>query len=411
MKNVSALTDKELIEHTDELVGRERRITIAILRHLAEIDRRRLYAPLGYSSLFDYCRRRLKYSESGANRRIRAARCARRFPSAYARLQSREVSVATLSMIGPLLTEENNGALLDRIAGKPQSEVEAIVAHHRVGKPVRDRIKPLAVPKAAVKPQPDPLFESPRMNWETSVARTSGGEMAPTKSGCDAVPGRAQTKRPVSDRHSGGKKSTAAAVREIERHYKFEFGADEGFMKKFQEVKTLMSSKFPAAAGLEDIFEVLMDEYIERHSPGRRAERREKRRARRVAREGGEVAQRSLNVEPGAGGFAGHRVAGAQNGVPRAETAGSKKPAKTRRIPRPLRDEVHRRDGGRCAFVGRDGGRCNSTHDLEIDHRMPRARGGEDTPENLRLLCAAHNRHEAERQLGRGFMERYYRRE
>jgi 5-methylcytosine-specific restriction endonuclease McrA len=38
---------------------------------------------------------------------------------------------------------------------------------------------------------------------------------------------------------------------------------------------------------------------------------------------------------------------------------------------------------------------------LQIDHVKPAARGGANTIDNLRLLCAYHNRLEAERLMGR----------
>ena len=72
-----------------------------------------------------------------------------------------------------------------------------------------------------------------------------------------------------------------------------------------------------------------------------------------------------------------------------------------RGIPKPLRRFVSERDGGRCAFVGTEGHRCESTRQLEIDHIQPIAMGGETKPENLRLLCRAHNQYEAERVLGK----------
>jgi len=72
-----------------------------------------------------------------------------------------------------------------------------------------------------------------------------------------------------------------------------------------------------------------------------------------------------------------------------------------RGIPKPLRRFVSERDGGRCAFVGTDGHRCESTRQLEIDHIQPIALGGETKPENLRLLCRPHNQFEAERVLGK----------
>jgi hypothetical protein len=75
--------------------------------------------------------------------------------------------------------------------------------------------------------------------------------------------------------------------------------------------------------------------------------------------------------------------------------------ASGRGFPNALRRFVCERDGGRCAFVSADGHRCESTRQLEIDHIQPVALGGETKPENLRLLCRAHNQYEAERLLGR----------
>jgi len=79
------------------------------------------------------------------------------------------------------------------------------------------------------------------------------------------------------------------------------------------------------------------------------------------------------------------------------------KPAKansTRHIPQATRDAVMIRDGQRCSFVGENGRRCTSKHNLQIDHVQPWALGGNHDPENLRVLCAAHNRHRARQTFG-----------
>jgi len=78
------------------------------------------------------------------------------------------------------------------------------------------------------------------------------------------------------------------------------------------------------------------------------------------------------------------------------------RPTSTRdHIPAQLRREVFARDGGCCAFVGESGKRCESRHQLEIDHVVPLAAGGLAVADNLRLLCRAHNRHAAREVLGR----------
>jgi hypothetical protein len=78
-----------------------------------------------------------------------------------------------------------------------------------------------------------------------------------------------------------------------------------------------------------------------------------------------------------------------------------RKPAKTkprtRHIPVATRDHVMLRDKQRCTFKSRSGRKCGSAHNIQIDHIKPFAIGGTHDPENLRVLCAAHNRHEARR--------------
>lgn len=62
---------------------------------------------------------------------------------------------------------------------------------------------------------------------------------------------------------------------------------------------------------------------------------------------------------------------------------------------------IWQRDGGRCTYVDpKTGRRCESTHYLQIDHIQPLALGGSHEPENLRLLCAQHNRRRAEKTFG-----------
>ncbi len=53
---------------------------------------------------------------------------------------------------------------------------------------------------------------------------------------------------------------------------------------------------------------------------------------------------------------------------------------------------------------------CGSKFRLEVDHVVPRAKGGSDTEDNLRCLCRNHNLLLAERHFGRRKMEKYWRR-
>ena len=75
-------------------------------------------------------------------------------------------------------------------------------------------------------------------------------------------------------------------------------------------------------------------------------------------------------------------------------------PSKTDRVPAHVKRVVWKRDGGRCQWALDRGGVCGSTHQVELDHIVPRGRGGLTTIANLRCLCRLcrerHNRHYAD---------------
>jgi hypothetical protein len=80
---LTRLTDSTLLRDLESLVSQERSTTALLVAHLAEVDARRLNAPAGYPSLFNYCVEELHFSEESACRRIRAARVAREYPAVF----------------------------------------------------------------------------------------------------------------------------------------------------------------------------------------------------------------------------------------------------------------------------------------------------------------------------------------
>jgi hypothetical protein len=60
-------------------------------------------------------------------------------------------------------------------------------------------------------------------------------------------------------------------------------------------------------------------------------------------------------------------------------------------VPARVKREVVRRDEGMCQWKLADGGICGATVRLEIDHVVPRGKGGPSTVENCRILCRRHN--------------------
>ena len=77
----SNLTDDDLMAAVARLRGDERHVVARLVAHLAEVEARELYVPIGYSSLFLYCHEGLGYSEDAAYNRKTAAQVARRYPA------------------------------------------------------------------------------------------------------------------------------------------------------------------------------------------------------------------------------------------------------------------------------------------------------------------------------------------
>ena len=74
----------------------------------------------------------------------------------------------------------------------------------------------------------------------------------------------------------------------------------------------------------------------------------------------------------------------------------------SRNIPANVMRGVRKRDGARCAWVAPGGRRCGERRFLEFHHDDPYGVGGKPTLDRVRLLCRAHNRHEAELFYGPG---------
>ena len=106
------LTDSTLLRDLKTLVSQERSTTALLIAHLAEVDARRLYAPAGYPSLFNYCVEELHFSEESACRRIRAARVAREYPAVFDMLADGRLHLTAVVLLAPHLTAENADDLL-----------------------------------------------------------------------------------------------------------------------------------------------------------------------------------------------------------------------------------------------------------------------------------------------------------
>lgn len=97
-------SNNTLISRLEFLVRTERKITHQVLLHIMEVEVRRLYANLGYDSMFSYLTRGLNYSESAAYRRLQSARLLKNLDkssreSTIASLEEGKLNLSQLSMV------------------------------------------------------------------------------------------------------------------------------------------------------------------------------------------------------------------------------------------------------------------------------------------------------------------------
>jgi hypothetical protein len=100
-----------------------------VIRHLLEIERRRLYAEEGYASLFEFCTGALKYSGGSASRRINAMRLLREHPEIETSLREGSLSVSTASEVHTFTRDagcsrEAKAELLEQV--KDKSKIECL---------------------------------------------------------------------------------------------------------------------------------------------------------------------------------------------------------------------------------------------------------------------------------------------
>ena len=127
--NLSHLKDQDLLAQVKRLVENERHLLTQVLHHLCEVERRKLFCDLGFSSLFDYAVKELKYSEGQAVRRIRAMRLMKELPEVEEKIASGKLSLTHLSQAQSYFREAQKqpaGLLTSTPTHKPMDKTQKL---------------------------------------------------------------------------------------------------------------------------------------------------------------------------------------------------------------------------------------------------------------------------------------------
>ncbi|MGZ3688091.1 MAG: hypothetical protein ACXVBW_07315, partial [Bdellovibrionota bacterium] len=152
--SLSPLKDDALTAATASWVHQESVATLQVLHHLREIERRRLYAKLGYGSLYEFAIKKLKYSEGSAYRRITAMRLIKEVPEAESAIQEGKLTLSTASTLQQFLYQEQKSKapysaeqkreILKTVQGLSKRETERVLTSLSPGAIPRERVRPLS---------------------------------------------------------------------------------------------------------------------------------------------------------------------------------------------------------------------------------------------------------------------------
>jgi len=365
MSRFDGLGNARLLVCLKELVKRDRVIEADLLAHLGEVEARRLHLEQGCSSMFDYCVKKLRFSESVAYKRIGVARAARKFPSVAVAISRGELHLSAASLIAPHLSKETVAGWLEAARHKKSREVRQLVADRFPREAVRSSVRRVgSVSRSAGLGDRIPTGRAERSETITLL-------VPPTFS----ISADPEGRRPVATTCStAGESNDNARTRTRTealgaQRYSVRFTADEKVHAELQELRSLLRHSVPDG----DVGKIL-------------------------ARAIGVLLKQVRNITIGECASPGSR--------PSARPSKAKSPGKkpTRHIPVAIRLEAWARDRGRCTFESKDGRSCESREAIEFHHRVPWARCKEHTVDNIALRCRAHNQYEAVLNFGEEHM-------
>lgn len=350
--NLRSLTQNELHSQLKVLAEKERRITTEILHHFQEIDRRMLYAEMGYSSLFQYAVSELKYDEASAYRRIASMRLLREIPSLEEKINSGVLTVSNLTLAQTFFRKEKK-------SGRPTSTLKR--------KEILTQLE----------------------SKSKREALTYFAELSPEIN------------------------LSAEMVTPLNKHYvELKIPISKKLQDKLDTIKNLLAHQHDGS--YEGVLEVMADLVLKKITLpviptitpsmaasrplmlGSRSFRKSKNStdpefvSNKVKREEPSETNESLSPE---------KV------IPKKLQNGSQiKSAvqiRSRHITAEVKRQVYLRDQGHCTYQeSATGKKCQSRYRLQYEHKHPFALGGENSAENITLHCYSHNRFNAMKVFG-----------
>jgi 5-methylcytosine-specific restriction endonuclease McrA len=366
-----------LDSHIKKLVSSERNITDQILKAITELDVRRGYAELGFSSLFSYLTCGVGYSESAAQRRIASARLMAKVSQPVqailrTKLQDGGLNLSQVSKLGSMLqTIEKATENKAKLNVTDSSASTSIAIASDVANPNSNAItsRPITA---------DAFIENllPKIERKDSVKT----ESAIFSTAQDLFPhlnlevSKPEPKAKIKQGASG--KVTITLTLSAEQN------------EKLKKVLAKKSHAIPNG-DINKLFEKLLDKELKDYDVKTKPDSTSKKLI---------ASGREATFESATDSASSYTTEAAVASMKSQTTRHKKQTKKRKYISVKIKRRVFAKANHQCQYLSPvNGERCKEQNFLTIDHIQPVALGGTDDQSNYRCLCKSHNLAEARR--------------
>ncbi len=328
-----SLDNCELIKEIRKAAKNEQDLTLQVIELISEINRRKIFLKLGFSSLFDFVTKDLGYEPSSAMRRIQAARAISEIPELREKIADKSLSLSVVSQGQNFLNKKASDS------GKKISIAEKTELFRKLeNKSTREADKEL------FKLAPELCFKSKEQEKVLSENLTE------LRFVVDAETKEKMDELKLWMSHQNPDMTQSQFFKVIVEKLHGQLAKKNSFHKKSNQNKSTDASQVEQNAsttGAEPLSEDSKENSKEKPNP--------------IA------AKRRVQDKPS--------------------------PKRSRYISASVKKIVWQRDQGCCQFVDPNSQKkCESRYQIQFDHVHPFRHQGDNSIENLRLLCGKHNR-------------------